>query len=112
MLERKAERKRLTQNGRTEELNVGWNDFSLYLIPDNLRYLQLNKMDVDSDSEMPTAGPSMGKVKHTTLSSALQSMKQSFLYLIMISKSVSKTNTIRYGPVIVLTIYPKTYRYF
>ena len=99
MLERKAERKRLTQNGRTEELNVGWNDFhSLYLIPDNLRYLQLNKMDVDSDSEMPTAGPSMGKVKHTTLSFAI---KQSFLYLIMISKSVSKTNSMRYGPVIV-----------
>ena len=23
-------------------------------------------MDVDSDSEMPTAGPSMGKVKHST----------------------------------------------
>merc|ERR1712087_885631 len=29
----------------------------------NLRSNQLTEMDVDSDSEMPTAGPSMGKVE-------------------------------------------------
>ena len=42
------------------------NILSVYLISDILRSHQLNKMDVDSDSEMPTAGPSMGsKVKRT-----------------------------------------------
>ena len=39
---------------------------SQYLISDNLRSNQPTKMDVDSDSEMPTAGPSMGKVKHNS----------------------------------------------
>ena len=60
------ERKRLTQNREQRTAIKCWDDCrdisSQYLISDNLRSNQPPKMDVDSDSEMPTAGPSMGKV--------------------------------------------------
>ena len=51
-------------------------------------------MDVDSDSEMPTAGPSMGKVKHNAMTIVSLSDQQIKLCFPSLSQAQYFTDTV------------------